>query len=158
MENIEWQEASRLDWQDYELRNSKSDGESMFALTKVFHSVRGGMKAGKPNFQVKVLFVKKGSWTTTYANSRLLAHEQLHFDLAELYGRKLRSTIASLGRQEIQDLKIYKARIERLLDEFKSKSLSYDEETIHGRIPEKQQEWQAYVAHELNRLSKYSNK
>lgn len=154
---IEWQNDDQLKWTDYQLRNLDKEKKSFLALTEVFHSVRGHIEEGDPNFEVRVLFVKKGSWTTTYGSKRLLAHEQLHFDLAELYGRKLRSTIASLGRQEVSDLKAYKLRIRRLLDEFKRKSMTYDNETVHGQLADKQRDWRHFVDYELNRLSQYSN-
>lgn len=152
---IEWQEDRPLTWDDFKVRKTKKDVQSLFALTSVFHSVRGGLKEGRPNFEVKVLYVKKDSWTTSVTSQRLLAHEQLHFDLAELYGRKIRNDIDALGKSGEDNLRVYKKRIKRLLDEFNSKSELYDRETQHGRIKEKQEEWQLFVEHELQRLNKY---
>ena len=152
---IEWNEERPLSWKDYLIKEDSRMDESYFALTSVIHSVRGGLKRNKPNFRVHVLYVKRDSWSTTDENQRLLAHEQLHFDLAELYGRKLKKEIASLGKQGTTDLKVYRKRIDLLLKEFKSKSLEYDDETMHGRLQDAQEIWVDYVRYELNRLEKY---
>ena len=152
---LEWNEERRLTWEDYEVRKNPSSQSGSLALTTVFHSIRGGMKNGRPNFQVRVLYVKDKSWTTDDTNSRLLGHERLHFDLAELYGRKIRKQIDILGRREVSELKVYKANIDALLNEFKRKSLNYDKETEHGRILLEQEKWSKLVNIELIRLEKY---
>jgi len=152
---IEWNEERPLRWSDYRLFDEREVQTDAFALTTVFHSIRGGMSKGKPNFQVRVLYVKEKSWTTNIGSNALLSHEKLHFDLAELYGRKLRKQIESLGRQGEKRIKTYQANIQRLLDDFKLKSYAYDEETNHGRISDAQKEWERFVSAELRRLNKY---
>lgn len=152
-EYIEWQEERPLGWSDYQFKRMAS--KEAYALTTVFHSIRGGMKKGKPNFQVRVLYVKKESWTTNNTSSALLNHEKLHFDLAELYGRKMRRQIEILGRRGEKSMKVYKANIEELLNAFNRRSLDYDKETDHGKLAEPQLEWHDYISSELHRLKKY---
>ncbi|MHA7101357.1 DUF922 domain-containing protein [Roseivirga pacifica] len=148
---IEWNEDRPISWEDYGVRTFGKKPSS-FAITSVTHSVRGGLKNGEPNFQVKVLFVKKDSWTSDTTNVRLFEHERLHFDLAELYGRKIRKQIVMLGNQGIDKLSVYKRYVRLLLDEYKRKSMDYDAETRHGALFDQQQEWEEFVHHELERL------
>jgi len=155
LEYVEWNEKRSLGWSDFVYKNMASDENQSYALTSVIHSVRGDIKDGKPNFEVRVLFVKKDSWTTSSGNLALLAHEQLHFDLAELYGRKIRKQLVAMGAQGIEKMARYKKNVKLLLDEFKRKSMTYDKETKHGRIIEEQKEWEGYVQAELNRLNEY---
>ena len=150
---IEWNNERPISWNDYGVRTFGKP--SSFALTSVTHSVRGGIVDGKPNFQVKVLFVKKDSWTSDTTNVRLFEHERLHFDIAELYGRKIRKQVESLGNQGVTKLSTYRRYVRLLLDEYKRKSVSYDEETNHGAVLESQLEWNKFIAHELNRLVDY---
>ena len=152
---IEWNVERPLSWSDYVLRPRESAFGDSFALTSVTHSIRGGISKGKPNFEVYVLFVKAQSWTSDSTDMALLAHEKLHFDIAELYARKLRKQIEAMGEQGVTDLKEYRKKIKYLLDQFKIKSSDYDEETVYGRIAEKQEEWQIYVSSEMQRLHKY---
>jgi len=154
-EYIEWNEGRPLQWSDFVYKPLEAGNKDYFALTTVFHSVRGGMKNGKPNFQVRVLYVKKESWTTNVRSNDLLDHEKLHFDLAELYGRKLRKQIEEMGKAGEKDISKYSATIKLLLDEFKRKSSIYDTETLHGRDFEQQEVWNEFVKYELNRLNKY---
>lgn len=155
---IIWDENRPLTWDDYPEIGSNSSPEfnDNNALTAVTHSVRGGIEKGKPNFEVYVLFKIKDSWTTSREDVQLFAHEKLHFDIAELYGRKLRKQIAALGSQKVLDLSEYRRKIKFLLDEFKIKSIDYDGETGHGSLIEKQREWQSFVSSELQRLHKYN--
>lgn len=156
VEYIEWDEERPLAWSDFEYKGLKAGEKESYALTSVFHSVRGGIKSGMPNFQVRVLYVKEDSWTTNLVSEELLAHEQLHFDLAELYGRKIRKALETLGENGEDQLGEYRKVINLLLDEFKRKSMEYDNETVHGSIAEMQLEWTEYVAFELSRLNKYT--
>lgn len=152
---IEWNATRPLSWKDYLHRPTENAFGDAFALTSVTHSVRGGISKGKPNFEVYVLFVREESWTSDSTDMALLAHEQLHFDIAELYARKLRKQIEAMGKQEVTDLKEYRKKIQYLLDQFKLKSSDYDEETVHGRIGEKQEEWRIFVSSEMQRLHTY---
>jgi hypothetical protein len=152
---VEWKAERPLNWADFVFRDIRRGDQQSYALTSVIHSVRGDIKDGKPNFEVRVLFVKKDSWTTSSGNRALLAHEQLHFDLAELYGRKIRKQFVAMGAQGIETLGDYKKSVKVLLNEFKRKSVSYDKETKHGRIEEEQKEWERYVKAELERLNEY---
>ncbi|MFY0592179.1 DUF922 domain-containing protein [Roseivirga sp.] len=152
---VVWDENRPLTWDDYLLVKSDSIDLGVTALTAVTHSIRGGITKGKPNFQVYVLFKRRKSWTTTTDDDQLFEHERLHFDLAELYGRKLRKQIEAMGNQGITKLSEYRKSIKFLLSEFKRKSALYDRETFHGALSEKQLEWRNFVSSEMQRLHKY---
>ncbi|OEK04813.1 DUF922 domain-containing protein [Roseivirga misakiensis] len=152
---IVWSDERPLTWSDYRLLKSDTIDLGITALTAVTHSVRGGIEKGKPNFEVYVLFKKRRSWTTSRSDSLLFEHERLHFDLAELYGRKLRKQIAAMGSQNEKRLSAYRKKIKILLEEFKRKSALYDYETVHGEQQIKQAEWRNYVSYEMQRLHKY---
>ena len=152
---IEWSDSLYLKWSDYQYRPNQTGKFKSNALTAVFHSVRGGVIKGKPEFQVKVLFVKEDSWTTDTLNIALLAHEKLHFDIAELYGRKIRKQIQAISKKGVSDMSEYRKYIRYFLNEFKKVSIIYDKETEHGNIPEEQARWFEFVSSELQRLHKY---
>lgn len=152
---IEWSEDLYMNWADYRFRNySKDDGSGM-ALTSVMHSVRGGIIKGQPKFEVKVLFVKQDSWTTDSTSITLLAHEKLHFDIAELYARKIRKQIDQLFKDGERDLKVYNKYVKQLLGDFKRYSHNYDSKTRHGRNIDEQKVWFESVYSELERLKDY---
>lgn len=152
---IEWSEDLYLNWQDYVFMKFGREDLSGMALTSVKHSVRGGIVGGEPKFEVKVLFVKNDSWTTDSTSITLLAHEKLHFDIAELYGRKIRKQIDELFKRGERDLKIYNKYVRQLLADFKRFSHNYDKKTRHGRDFDEQKVWFDNVYSELDRLKLY---
>lgn len=152
---IEWSNELYLNWNDYRFKNrGNKDGGGM-ALTSVRHSVRGGIINGEPRFEVKVLFVKEDSWTTDSTDIALLAHEKLHFDIAELYGRKIRKQIDDLFNRGEHNLKIYNKYVKQLLGDFQRFSRDYDSKTQHGKDFDQQKRWFEIVFSELDRLKVY---
>ncbi|GAB5525075.1 MAG: hypothetical protein Roseis2KO_29470 [Roseivirga sp.] len=148
---VEWQEGRLLTWDDYRLRVFASN-KGQLAVTSVKHSIRGYLNDEIPDFEVKVLFVRDDSWTTDKEDSALLAHEQLHFDIGELFRRKIVKRIDGLRRQGEKQKAIYRYVIRKELNEFRVFSKSYDKATRHGSLKEEQKKWQMDVWEELKRL------
>lgn len=150
-EVIEWKEGKLLTWDDYKLRVFKSQNGQL-AITSVKHSVRGYLNDEIPDFEVKVLFIKSDSWTTDKEDLQLLAHEQLHFDIGELFRRKIVKRINGLRKQGEKQKAIYRYVIRKELSDFRNFSKSYDKATRHGSLKEEQVKWQRDVWEELKRL------
>ncbi len=148
---IEWEEGRPLSWDDYELRVFKSH-KGQLAITSVKHTVRGYLNDEIPDFEVKVLFIKRDSWTTDKEDLELLAHEQLHFDIGELFRRRIVKRINGLRKQGEKQKAIYRYVIRKELSEFRNFSKSYDKATRHGSLKEEQAKWQKDVWDELKRL------
>jgi len=88
----------------------------------------------------------------------LLDHERLHFDIGEVYARKIRSVIDSLRRKGETRINIYTEAIDSLLDQWEQYGNAYDEETSHGLRPSKQAEWAIKIQKELSALEKYATR
>ncbi len=149
--NIEWNETRPLVWKDYPMIKLRG-GKKGLALTSVKHSVVGKMENGGPDFDVKVYFIDKDSWTTDSTNQNLLAHEQLHFDIGELYRRKIQQKVKRLRDTGEKQKAIYRYAIKKLLSDFRIFSREYDKVTRHGTLSSEQQKWKNKVGEELNRL------
>lgn len=150
-ESIEWSKDRPLKWRDFPFIILKTPGKEL-ALTSVKHSVTGRMNNGSPDFEVKVIFVAQDSWTTDTTNMRLLAHEQLHFDIGELFRRKIEQKVKRLRNSGEKQRAIYRYAIRKLLSDFRNFSAEYDKETDHGINQVEQLEWERKVWDELNRL------
>ena len=147
---IEWSESRPLEWKDYTYRRIRLKGS--MALTMVKHSVKGYLRNGLPEFEIKVLFRKPNSWTSDTTNLELLGHEQLHFDIAELYRRKIEAEIIKLQQKKEKKAGVYKAEIKRILDEFNVYSRRYDRESNHGKNKLEQAKWKEQVASSLEKV------
>src|SRR5687768_6828529 len=84
---ITWNEFYRLQWHDFQgepQENSIGDAGTVVQIKAKPYLVKKQVR-----YDVYALFNRKKSWARDYSES-LLAHEQLHFDIAELYARKIR--------------------------------------------------------------------
>lgn len=139
---IEWNGTNKLDWTDYEFRkfkNASRRGE--IAISSIRLSARGYVTDGMPDFIVKAYFVKADSWTSDSTHVDLLQHEQLHFDIGELYARKIRVKIEELKSTGVRDPKKYRSAIKNIITIFNSYTGQYDRETGFGTNEEVQTKW-----------------
>ncbi len=98
------------------------------------------------------------SWVveSSKTNSNLLAHEQGHFDITEIYARLLRKKVAttkfSKANLKTEFRKIYEEN--RGLWDYEQDSL-YDKQTNHSKNEISQAEWSKTIAKRLEELKGY---
>lgn len=114
-------------------------------------------QAGRPelSFEVVSNFYPQLSWIRDVENQDyLLAHEQLHFDISELYARKLRKALQNyeIARNIRRDLNMIYHRIEKQRQEMQDR---FDTETNHSRNSQAEARWQQFVTEELKKLEDY---
>ena len=109
-------------------------------------------------YEVTCVMVKGGSWVKPEcrADTALLNHERIHFDLAECSARSLRSQL----QHERVSIKECNQRLQLLRDSINASWLSiegrYDLETTHGTVAKEQARWAKKIAHTLDSLAAYS--
>ncbi|MFN6946454.1 MAG: hypothetical protein ACK4ND_16015 [Cytophagaceae bacterium] len=147
---IEWKENYKLRWEDF-AGDCGGDGKHS-AMTCSDINVKSYKKGDRIFYNVSSSFMKEVSWTKSKSEA-LLAHEQLHFDITELYGRKMRKALSepqrNLTKQE------FKAIIDPVFDEWGKMEKLYDKETRHGLNKVKQKEWEQMVERKLHELDAY---
>jgi predicted secreted Zn-dependent protease len=96
-----------------------------------------------------------------------LEHEQRHFDLCEIGARLLRDQIVGLRpsvkgnsdddiRNQIQQ--IMNPLVSSFIDDVKRQQDRYDRESNHSRNRRAQQEWNARIQYDLDRLAPISSR
>ncbi len=110
---------------------------------------------GLLNFRVTNFFLKKDSWSKSTTSKLLLKHEKLHFDIAEVYARKIRKVIDSLKKEDVEDVEIYELKIQRLLKSRREEDIAYDKATDHGRLFKEQTKYYEKIKKELHILRNY---
>lgn len=154
---IEWQSSRKLGWDDFKRAVPAASSDVGFVYDATWHC-----PSPKLEFSVKAYFDPSKSWVRPEMKSdEVLRHEQLHFDLAELYARTFRGEMSEFkvpcGRTTPTQDTINaetKSRIERLFDK-RLKALfneqnRYDSETANGRDITRQKEWEESVKKRLN--------
>ncbi len=160
-DSICWTEALKLKWSDFKAKpknvmatygNMKA---SAFTYTNITAS--GFIKDGLPEFKILCRFVESQSWVADTTQVNIKQHEQLHFDIAELYAREIRKGIEDLKKKKNKDMNVYSKLINKSLDELQGKNLEFDSKTLHGTVTEKEKEWERNIAHELDVLKEFKS-
>ncbi|MBA3683458.1 MAG: hypothetical protein H0W73_20175, partial [Bacteroidetes bacterium] len=91
-EHILWSETKPLTWDDF-----KGKPEKRFAAATTSYDIwKSTNKINDKSSTVKIeaVFFYESSWKKkSWINDQVLAHEQKHFDIVELFARKLRKQI-----------------------------------------------------------------
>ncbi|MEX2235608.1 MAG: DUF922 domain-containing protein [Cyclobacteriaceae bacterium] len=151
-ESISWNEFYKLQWHDFQ--GEPGEGSIGDAGAVVQIKAKPFLVKKKIQYDVVALFNKRKSWSTDQSET-LLAHEQLHFDIAEVYARKIRKKINELNDRGVNNIKTYNAAIQDLLLESNHADQQYDLETLHGALPKKQAVWSKQVKEDLSALHRY---
>lgn len=60
------------------------------------------------SFDLVAVFNKSKSWIKNNKSQNLLVHEQVHFDIFEVYTRKIRKELSKYRNKKLTDTKLYK--------------------------------------------------
>jgi hypothetical protein len=154
-DTLHWSADRHLTWDDFQ---GKPESNTRFgAITNAV--VRYSLTANDDSFQARVIcfFKKSSSWSKYKQDEALLSHEQGHFDIAELFARKLRkaisqysfnySTVGSDIEKLFVNVKKERARMDSL----------YDKETNLSMNIEQQRLWSKKIRAALKQLDKYAD-
>jgi hypothetical protein len=147
-----WSSNDKLTWNDFK---GKVDTNSRFAAIcpsniKVYPIL---VNDSAYQYRVKVIFFRYKAWHRT-TTTDALAHEQLHFDITELYARKLRKMIKDSFAGEYNDE--FGNSVKKMIAESLKQEGIYDERTMHGADKESQAEWSKKIHVELESLKEYA--
>ncbi len=147
-EFIEWYPGNRLTWDDYHAKPSLLSDAA--AITSTALGIEYHVRNNELTYKITCRFSKMRSWGR-FRTDYILQHEQGHFDITEIFARKLAKTLKEYdfdSRKYKHDLEeIYK----RIMDEKEEFQDQYDNETDFSRNKEKQTEWLKKIEKELSK-------
>jgi len=107
-------------------------------------------------FYIQAIVVKSKSYLKDFS-PYVLKHEQLHFDITELYARKLRKIISEKDFKKVKNVQEQITKMyTKVNDELQKEQNKYDEDTEHGINSAKQKVWSEKIAQELIEYEPYS--
>src|SRR6187551_3093993 len=116
-DRILWSSKRKLTWDDF--KGAVPDTTEPFVSAISACSIKlqyENIDSLMINYKIENYFVKSKSWTIS-DDVKLLAHEQLHFDISELYARKIRKSFDSLRVKKNNNLgaylEIYKSNLSK---------------------------------------------
>lgn len=140
---ITWEATYRLKWSDYQAKPDMSSSKN--ALTWYSLEANSHMLTGEYSERVFARVDRSKSWVKDTVKAAL-PHEQLHFDITELYARMMRESLSELKE------KSYERRAEivtKMSADFgklmRAEQERYDQETQDGTNAAKQEEWRADI-------------
>lgn len=151
-ETISWNSNERLSWTDFKGKipeNSRAAATTASGITYRF-STSGNRNQLQVDFKVDTHFYPNKSWfQPALCDEVILSHEQLHFDISELYARKLRKELndASYTRNNIKaKVRIIYRKNNEALNAYQNQ---YDHATNYSRDREQQLIWNKKIAEAL---------
>ncbi len=142
-ETIRWSEK-RLSWKDFKGEPPVSDRVAATTASGISYqfSSSGTRKTFKVDFKISTHFYPRKSWyKPTLSDDIVLSHEQLHFDISELFARKLRKELseAHFTPENVKSkIKTIYNKNNKALNDFQNQ---YDEDTNFSRNVQKQIIW-----------------
>lgn len=152
-DTIYWKSNYKLTWDDFEERPDTSLMQA--ALTHCNISYKSYEQGDKLAFKVTCFFNKSKSWSKHKDNMELLNHEQGHFNIAELFARKLRKELLQYNYNEATVLKDVPAIFKKILADKKAYNALYDNETELSKNKDKQDYWDKKIMKELEELKEF---
>lgn len=144
---IIWQENRKLTWEDFKAEPQRIGNTA--AMTTTHLGFAYNITNGVISYKIDCRFDKKKSWGLV-KNDWILQHEQGHFDIAEIFARKLNELTAEykFNRNTFKsDLdQIYKS----VVAEKEIYQQQYDDETDYSRNKSKQEDWLKKIKNDLN--------
>lgn len=155
-DTIYWNANRKLKWEDFKGRPDKST--NLLAMTQAGIGYTVACNDGILDLKIFCYFNVNQSWTKEKTDAEeLLRHEQVHFDITELYARKLRKRISEVSDpcgKNIKELdKIYGSNFM----ECTNRQDDYDRESEHSLNEEQQRRWEEMVAQELKGLEGFGS-
>jgi hypothetical protein len=150
-EKLVWDQKKRLAWHDFRKDKVLAQTEAAESWTGIEFS--GNCENGEFTFEVDAIFHRDSSWVVPGRwNERLLDHEQGHFDLAELYARKLSQALRNL-ESPCENMELTRGLIQNILQlnqqQLEQEQRRYDIETRHGTNRKRQESWNEFLRSQL---------
>jgi hypothetical protein len=153
-EYLPWSNTRPLTWEDF-LCEPKRNTDAV-ALTSTALGIAYNLSGGQLHYEITCNFSKVKSWGIL-KTSYILAHEQGHFDITEIYARILHRELLAYKfnrrtfRQDVNEI------YDRVVKEKEAFQLLYDGQTDHSRNKNIQQEWLDKIQELLTETEPYAD-
>jgi hypothetical protein len=152
-EVIVWDSATKLSWADF---LGQPDPKSPWnAATVSGLTFKLNLSGVGLTDSVTAVFYRLESWVKTRTESGLI-HEQGHFDLSEIFARKLRKRIQEFVPKRGDLAHQLRLLYDQVESEREAMENEYDTETRHSADARRQAYWNVRIGKELKALEKFA--
>ncbi|KUJ52900.1 DUF922 domain-containing protein [Chryseobacterium sp. JAH] len=158
-QRIEWKEGSKLVWSNFKSKINNQRGKDIVAYTHcgwVYSVTKSSNPKGIAKVSIETIFNEDKSWKDEKRiNDYVLNHEQKHFDIAEIFARKIRKETVDKIKTTGDYDKYFQTIYNRIIKDYKNFQALYDGVTEHGMNKEKQAEYDTLISKELEQLKNF---
>lgn len=158
-QKISWSENTKLKWENFQSPVNRKSNPDVVAYTHCgweYSVVKSSNPKASIEFNVETIFNEDKSWKDAKrTNDYVLLHEQKHFDIAEIFARKLRKEVQEKIKTSSDFDKYFKGIYAAISNDYKNFQITYDKETEHGINKEKQTEYNTFISSELENLKNF---
>ena len=158
---INWTEDLKLTQSDFKATRKGSKAHTA-ATTSSSFGYDITIENGKINGHIYVRFYCNSSWwnpesLNSKKSEEILQHEQLHFDICELYGRKMFKEILKLKKSNKLNGETLNRMYSQLENEYQKYQNRYDGETNHSLNTKNQKRWNKRIKNDLVKTQTYAD-
>lgn len=153
-ETIPWSEKQKLTWADY--KGAVKTDSDVAASTATYLGIEYNFNNNGFGYKITCSFSKTKSWGL-HKTDYILAHEQGHFDIAEIFARKLNKQMKDYKFDKDNFKEDLKEIYLKITEEKEIMQNDYDRETNHSILKEKQTEWLKKIDQLLLQYSNFAN-
>ncbi|HXB43020.1 MAG TPA: DUF922 domain-containing protein [Puia sp.] len=152
---IDWSSDRKLTWDDFKARPQKNSPNAALTGTNIKFAYSYKSNEGF-KYHITCQFDKNSSWGRIKTDY-ILSHEQGHFDIAEIYARRLHKALKQYtpvvdnANKEVN--KIY----EKTMGELTATQSQYDRETNFSINKSEQKRWLIKIRDELKSFEEYAD-
>jgi hypothetical protein len=154
---IPWSKETKLKWSDFKATpNTEIIGyaQTSYKIEIQPSDVSVDHQNNIQNYEslnVVANFYTNHSWVFK-KDDYLLKHEQLHFDIAGLYAKKIRLEFEKLKKNKIANFDSYLNAYKKLWSECRTIQKKYDKETKHGLQVDVNNSWIKDISSQLDKI------
>jgi len=147
-DTIYWRKDNKLTWSDFK---GEPVGTSRHrAVTSSGIAYSWSLPDTGAYFKTAAFFVTNRSWTKSVKDTNTLNHEQGHFDITEIYARKLLASLQQLNRDKKATKQSIAQVAEKTIAQKNDFQKQYDFETSFGINREAQKKWDELILAQLS--------
>jgi len=158
-QKIEWEKDKKLVWSNFKSKVNNQRGKNVVAYTHcgwVYSVVKSSDPKAPAKVDIQTVFNEDKSWKDDKRiNDYVLNHEQKHFDIAEIYARKIRQEVSGKIKTTADFNRHFQGIYNKILKDYRNFQALYDGVTEHGMNKEKQAEYDTIISNELEKLNNY---
>ena len=151
---IQWESTRRLSWSDFKASPPRSASNAALTSSGILMKFRTNGES--VDYEISCNFDQNSSWGRV-KNDHILSHEQGHFDISEIYARKLNKALKAYRPRENSISRDVNEIYKKVMDELLVMQNKYDEETDYSRNFTQQRNWLVRIDNYLEGLSEYAN-